>query len=948
MSGTTTFDVSTETQLNQAIARADAATSGSFDIVFTNATITEGTDTGAPVDFAGQTLAAPPDLYAINLHSGVSLTIDGNGWTLDGANTYRGLFAYAGNVTIENLTIADAEAKGGSGGSGQFGGGGGGGLGGGLFVASGATVALDGVGFSGDSAVGGSGGAGGATDLGGGGGLGGPGGNGGVTNGKPGAGGGGGIGFDAAGGSGATLSGGAGIMLGAAGAGSGGPVVSLGAGGAGGGFGGGGGAGSGGGGGGISGGFGGQFMGGTASPGGGGSGGFGGGGGAGAGRMGGFGGGGGAGGSFGGGGGWGGGSGAGGNVANQSGYGGGAGGSGANAGGGGGLGAGGDIFIQQGGVLTIEGGSLSGGAVSGGGGKDGGGAGAALGSGIFVGGGDLGNATVTLAAPSGETLALADAIIDQSPGAVFGTPLGTVVVDGPGAVVASGTANITVSALTVGGGGDFELRGPTAFAPTLSVNAGGKIDGYGTIGFVTNDGSIIASGGTLAIPNGIFGGTGTLEVAVGSELSIANAPSSQSIVFSGADDVLEIDFPGANAAPILGFVTQDTIYLPTISDTNHRDTLAYSNGVLTVENSGTTLTTLDISGNYISSDFTIAPDPRGGSDLTTRHVPCFAAGTRIATPRGEVAVEDLRIGEPVLTAGGAERPIVWIGHRKLDCRRHSRPEVVIPVRVRAGAVAPGMPVRDLLLSPGHAVFADGVLIPVHRLINGASIVQENRAGTVDYYHVELAAHDVLLAQGLAVESYLDDGNRGEFENGGGASVLHPEFVTRDWNNACAPKREDGSEVAAVKRRLRERLLALGWQSSPGALTVMLGRKRLQPQFARGRLRHYLLPPGTAELRLLSPAGVPAWIDDGADDQRRLGAQLELLLLDGERIPLDDPVFATGFYDIERDAGESWRWTDGDARLHFPPAAAPRLLELLVRDVMRVWQAPQPRAALRTG
>lgn len=111
----TTIDVGTEQQLNQAIASADAATSGSFDIVFTSPTITEGTDTGGSIDFGGQTLAAPPDLYAVNLQSGVSLTIDGAGGTLDGANTYRGFFVYAGAVTIENLTIANSKAQGGAG-----------------------------------------------------------------------------------------------------------------------------------------------------------------------------------------------------------------------------------------------------------------------------------------------------------------------------------------------------------------------------------------------------------------------------------------------------------------------------------------------------------------------------------------------------------------------------------------------------------------------------------------------------------------------------------------------------------------------------------------------------------------------------------------------------------------------------------------------------------------
>src|SRR6202011_37007 len=91
-----TIDVSNEIELNQAIASADAATSGSFDIVFT-LSITEGTDVGNSITFGAQTLSAPPDLYALNLASGVSVTIDGGGNTLDGAGAYRGFFVYAGN-----------------------------------------------------------------------------------------------------------------------------------------------------------------------------------------------------------------------------------------------------------------------------------------------------------------------------------------------------------------------------------------------------------------------------------------------------------------------------------------------------------------------------------------------------------------------------------------------------------------------------------------------------------------------------------------------------------------------------------------------------------------------------------------------------------------------------------------------------------------------------------
>jgi hypothetical protein len=101
----------------------------------------------------------------------------------------------------------------------------------------------------------------------------------------------------------------------------------------------------------------------------------------------------------------------------------------------------------------------------------------------------------------------------------------------------------------------------------------------------------------------------------------------------------------------------------------------------------------------------------------------------------------------------------------IDCRRHRRPHEVFPVRVQAYAFGPGVTHRDLLVSPDHALFLDGVLIPARYLCNGTTIRQEAVAA-VSYFHIELEQHDVLLAEGLPAESYLDTGNRDAFADGG--------------------------------------------------------------------------------------------------------------------------------------------------------------------------------------
>jgi hypothetical protein len=147
------------------------------------------------------------------------------------------------------------------------------------------------------------------------------------------------------------------------------------------------------------------------------------------------------------------------------------------------------------------------------------------------------------------------------------------------------------------------------------------------------------------------------------------------------------------------------------------------------------------------------------SGVFTATLPCFAAGTRILTARGELAVETVRPGDVVRGhLSGRLRPVRWVGRRAIDMAAHPRPWDVAPVRVRAHAFAPGQPGCDLLLSPDHAVFVAGALIPVRYLLNGTTVAQTMPA-RVTYLHVELDAHDILLAEGLPCESFLDTGNR---------------------------------------------------------------------------------------------------------------------------------------------------------------------------------------------
>jgi hypothetical protein len=153
-------------------------------------------------------------------------------------------------------------------------------------------------------------------------------------------------------------------------------------------------------------------------------------------------------------------------------------------------------------------------------------------------------------------------------------------------------------------------------------------------------------------------------------------------------------------------------------------------------------------------------------------------------------------------------PIIWLGSRVVHCARHPRPETVWPVRIARGAFGESAPARDLYLSPDHAVFVNGVLVPAKLLINGTSITRVKRH-SVTYYHVELPDHAVILAEGLPVESYLDTGDRTNFDQF--ATIrLFPDFAARltpnaamRWEtNGAAPLVMAGPLLDAARRMTR--------------------------------------------------------------------------------------------------------------------------------------------------
>ncbi len=397
---------------------------------------------------------------------------------------------------------------------------------------------------------------------------------------------------------------------------------------------------------------------------------------------------------------------------------------------------------------------------------------------------------------------------------------GTVTVGNAGS--ASALFGLTGS-LTIGAGDRVALGGPAATlrASDIVIASNGSLTGAGTVSgdgggnntieltSIDNAGTIAADGDLLVY--GSVTGTGALAVGTNSTITLqATVSAGQTLAF-GSNATAVLNDALAFAGTITGFAIGDVLDVAGTDATK----ASWANGTLTLTAS-TGPIALHVAGSYAADGFIVQSDGFGGTKV---ELPCFAAGTRILTPNGLVAVEALAVGDRVVTVSGTAQPIQWIGWRRVDCRRHPNPEAVWPVRIKAGAFAPGCPERDVFLSPDHAVYVDGVLIPVRHLLNGRSL-RQMRVKSVTYYHVELARHDVVLAEGLPAETFLDTGNRSAFANAPGVVTLHPDFGRGEavlaWDaHGYAPLCVTGPVVDAVRASLRKEEL-LGARIARGA------------------------------------------------------------------------------------------------------------------------------------
>ncbi|MCX2561975.1 Hint domain-containing protein [Acetobacter farinalis] len=315
---------------------------------------------------------------------------------------------------------------------------------------------------------------------------------------------------------------------------------------------------------------------------------------------------------------------------------------------------------------------------------------------------------------------------------------------------------------------------------------------------------------------------------------------------------------------------------------------------------------------------------------------CFLAGAMVHTPDGVKAVEELAVGDSVLVFEGGEavsRAVVWTG-KAVAHVRDSVPddEAGYPVRVLKDAISPGVPDRDLLVTPEHCLYFEGQFIPARMLVNGRSIVFDRSVTTYEYYHIETGRHSVIMASNMLTESYLDTGNRDSFRQQGTVARIGAGTVLNWAEHAAAPLMVARHGVEPIFRQIAARAEGLGFPATDAApvLTedadlhlLTEGGQRVRMVRKESGQAFFMLPARVKAVRIISRTSRPCDVTGPfVNDRRHLGVcvgQITLLSA-GKSQPVtlhQEEAALEGWAGQEDTFG---RWTTGEALLPLPERA----------------------------
>lgn len=455
---------------------------------------------------------------------------------------------------------------------------------------------------------------------------------------------------------------------------------------------------------------------------------------------------------------------------------------------------------------------------------------------------------------------------------------------------------------------------------------GGYIDNSGN----ANSAAITVDGGTLGFSGNLNNSVITLDDATfrldngnNNGGTIDFGPGGDNAMFQNDTQLENEHYINVGSGDIIGVVGGDTV--SNISYSATTDILTFTQG-------GTTVTAHVTLAPHATGSFHAYSGSGGEAGVVfgTALPTCFLDGTMLRTETGEKPVEDVRIGDNLVTwvKGRKEpRPVVWVGRKHMRVDRSRTPDLAgYPVRIIRGAIAKNVPNKDLLVTPEHCLFFDGKFVPARMLVNGRSIFYDHAIAEYDFYHVETERHSVICADGVLTETYLDTGNRRGFYQYG--TIVRFGGTQKTWEkDAAVPLATDRETVEPLYRWIEARAAEAGIASTAPRIRLtddpdlhliadtgqVIRKMRETDGYAM-----FVIPSNVSEVRIVSRTARPSdAVGPFVDDRRDLGVCVgEVVLFD------PDATRAIGTHRTEaglkgwhaREDGAEGRWTEGDAVL----------------------------------
>lgn len=319
----------------------------------------------------------------------------------------------------------------------------------------------------------------------------------------------------------------------------------------------------------------------------------------------------------------------------------------------------------------------------------------------------------------------------------------------------------------------------------------------------------------------------------------------------------------------------------------------------------------------------------------------FLAGTQVLTSCGPIPIEALVEGELVVTRNGQLAPVLRLHKQRFSLVHVPRTDAIQPVRIARGALGDGLPHRDVVLAPDQCVAIDGVATTARELVNGGTITRIDPPPGLAYFDVTLPERGWMMAEGVACATRAPTRTRRGTTR---ATAAAPR--------GAATTGDTQRTLAALRTRLLDIANAAGYrrEHDPDLRVIVAGRA-LRPDTVDGLSYRFTVPVASGLLEIVSRTFVPRDVSPGSGDERVLGVAVRSVRIGGGDAPvlldLDDPSHE-GLHLPQNDAGITWRWTDGHARLRWQAERVPVEITVTLAHDGLYWIAPAPPAAAEDG